>query len=307
MQQQNSSRAYALLASLILIWGINWPVMKIGIHYLSPLWFCAARLAIGSIAMFLLLFATRKFRFPLRQDFGNIVIISLFQMAIYLCLISLALQHVNVGQSAILSYSSPLWVAPIALFVFKEPASPLKITGLLIALLGIIILFNPFHHDWSNKQLLTGNIELFLASVCFAITILYSRFARWHSAPLILIPWQLALGSLLALICALIFDPQPVVHWGAPLISVLIYTSLFASAFAYWCMITISKALPAITASLALLGVPLLGLALATVLLHEPFTLTLGLSIGLFLMGMSLVNIADWWMLKRNAVTKQEK
>lgn len=302
MLQQNSWRAYSLLVGLIIVWGINWPVMKIGLDYISPLWFCAARLALGSLWMFLLLFGMRKFRLPTRQDIPNIITIAIFQMAIYLCMISLALQHVNVGQSAILSYTSPLWVAPIAIFVFKEAASPLKIIGLLLALLGVIILFNPFGHDWSNTRLLIGNIELFLASLCFAITILYSRFAKWYNAPLMLIPWQLALGSVLALVFALIFDPHPVIRWGAPLVLVLTYTSILASAFAYWCMITISKVLPAITTSLALLGVPLLGLLLATFILHEPFTLSLGLSIGLFLFGMSLVNIADWVMMKRRVI-----
>lgn len=307
MLQQRSWRAYGLLAALIIVWGINWPVMKIGIHYISPLWFCAARLALGSLAMFLLLLVTKRFRFPSRQDIPNIITISIFQMAVYLCLINVALQYVNVGQSAILSYSSPLWVAPFAIFIFKEVVSPLKVIGLLLALIGVVILFNPLHHDWSNKQLLMGNVELLLASICFAITILYSRFAKWHNPPLILIPWQLGLGSLLTLIPAFVFEPHPVIHWGMPLALVLIYTSLLASAFAYWCMITVSKALPAITASLALLGVPLLGLVLATLFLHEPFTVTLGLSIGLFLAGMSLVNIADWLMIRRRVLVNRSQ
>jgi len=302
MLQQNPWRAYTLLAGLIIVWGINWPMMKIGIEYISPLWFCAARLALGSLCMFLLLFGMRRFRLPTRQDIPNIITIAIFQMAIYLCMISLALQHVNVGQSAILSYTSPLWVAPVAIFIFKELVSPLKIIGLLLALIGVIILFNPIGHDWSDTSLLIGNIELFLASICFAITILYSRFAKWYNVPLILIPWQLALGSVLTLILALIFEPHPVIQGGMPLVLVLAYTSVLASAFAYWCMITISKILPAITTSLALLGVPLLGLLLATFFLHEPFTLTLGLSIGLFLLGMALVNIADWLMMRRRAI-----
>ncbi|CAM4460165.1 MAG: putative cystine transporter YijE [Legionellaceae bacterium] len=299
MLQQNSWRSYGLLISLIIIWGINWPMMKIGIHYISPLWFCSTRLGIGSLALFLFLIISKKFRIPSREDIPNIAVIAIFQMAIYLCMINLALKQVNVGQSAILSYTSPLWVAPIAIFIFKEAISPLKIIGLIIAFIGVIILFNPFHHDWSNPQLVIGNIQLFLASICFAITILYSRFTKWHNPPLILMPWQLGLGSLLTLITAIIFEPHPTIVLGLPLTFVLFYTSIFASAFAYWSMITISKTLPAITSSLALLGVPLLGLVLATVFLHEPFTVTLGLSIGLFLLGMTLVNIADWWMMRR--------
>lgn len=306
MVQHSSWRAYFLLASLTLVWGCNWPIMKIGVHYISPLWFSAARLGLGALFMFFLLGITKRLRLPLRQDLPAIIVIACTQMAFYLGFINLALQQVNVGQSAILSYTTPIWVAPIAICFFKEPAPPLKVIGLLLGFAGIMVLFNPLHHDWSNHQLLIGNLELIGAAICSAISILYIRFSPAHSSALNLIPWQLMLGTIFSIILASLFEPHPIIKWEGNLVVVLLYTSIAASAFGYWCVITISKLLPATTTSLALLGVPLLGLVLATIFLHEPFTWSLAISLGLFILGLALVNLADALFLKRKRYIEQE-
>jgi hypothetical protein len=39
--------AYGLLAAVILLWDVNWPVMKIGLTLIPPLWFAAAHMVDG--------------------------------------------------------------------------------------------------------------------------------------------------------------------------------------------------------------------------------------------------------------------
>lgn len=292
-QLLTSRKGYGLLLALIIVWGCNWPVMKIALSYISPLWFCTIRFFVGSLSLFGFLLVTQKFRWPQRADIPMIIVISIFQIGLYLALITLGLQYVSVGQSGILSYSTPVWVAPIAIFFFKEPAQPLKIIGLLLSFVAIVVLFNPVHHDWSNKHVLIGNIELLLAAISCAVSLLYTRFAKWHSKPLILIPWQFMAGAFVCLIGALCCEPFPEIKWDLPFVSILFYTSIVAGGFAYWCVLEVAKTLPTITTSLGLLGSPLLGLILATVFLHEPFSFSLGISLVLFLLGMVMVNISD--------------
>jgi len=33
------ARAYALLPLVVLLWGVNWPAMKVGLEYVPPFWF----------------------------------------------------------------------------------------------------------------------------------------------------------------------------------------------------------------------------------------------------------------------------
>ena len=47
--------AYGVFAVLVLIWGLNWPIMKMVVHLMPPLWFVVARLALGALCLFGLL------------------------------------------------------------------------------------------------------------------------------------------------------------------------------------------------------------------------------------------------------------
>ncbi|MBL4690967.1 MAG: EamA family transporter [Rhodospirillales bacterium] len=40
---------------VVVFWGVNWPVMKMAIQHVSPLWFAATRIFPGSLFLFGLL------------------------------------------------------------------------------------------------------------------------------------------------------------------------------------------------------------------------------------------------------------
>src|SRR3546814_18889821 len=47
--------ARLLLAAVIILWGANWPVMKIGVEAMPPVWFATARMVLGALSLFALL------------------------------------------------------------------------------------------------------------------------------------------------------------------------------------------------------------------------------------------------------------
>ena len=112
--------AYAVFALLVLIWGLNWPIMKIVVQLMPPIWFVVARLALGSICLFAVLVATGRLAKPTRADWPVIWSVSFFQMYVFMALTAIGLQFVPAGRSAILSYTSPLWVLPAAILFFGE-------------------------------------------------------------------------------------------------------------------------------------------------------------------------------------------
>ncbi|MBT7943670.1 MAG: EamA family transporter, partial [Alphaproteobacteria bacterium] len=50
----SQGRFYVLLVLVVVFWGVNWPIMKLGIQYLPPLWFAATRIFLGSLFLFAL-------------------------------------------------------------------------------------------------------------------------------------------------------------------------------------------------------------------------------------------------------------
>ena len=57
-------RAYLLLAAVVVLWGVNWPIMKIGLAYIAPVWFVTIRLFIGAALFFALQLATSGIAWP---------------------------------------------------------------------------------------------------------------------------------------------------------------------------------------------------------------------------------------------------
>ena len=284
-------RAYILLAVLVVLWGANWPVMKVGVTYISPLWFAFARVLLGGVTFFILVAAMGKLKLPPRHDLPIILSLGLLQMAAFLILVTVAVQFVPAGRSALLAYTHPLWVAPGAVLVLGERLGPLKLTGLTIGLLGLIALFNPAAFPWSDPWAVFGNGLLLLSAFLWGIAIVHARRHRWAESPLVLAPWSMLVAAPPVLALALFETPS--IRWSPELAAILFYNGPVATAFCYWASVTVMRALPALTTSIGFLGVPVMGQLLSMALLGEPLTWSLGLGLVAIVLGLALVNLAD--------------
>ena len=285
--------AYLLLAAVILLWGTNWPVMKIGLQSITPFWFAVARMSMGALTLFAVLAATGRVSLPRRSDMPVVISVAVLQMATFLSLVNLALLTVDAGRSAILAYTTPLWVTPVAVFLLGERLNARKGAGLILGLTGVAVLFNPLGFDWSTPDVLIGNGLLMLAALGWAATILHTRRHSWTASPLQLAPWQM-LGALpVLLVLALVFEGDAEIAWSGELIAILLFNGPVATAFCFWAVVTVQRSLPAISTSLGLLGVPTAGVILSALLLGETLSLTRVGGLALIVGGMALVNLAE--------------
>jgi drug/metabolite transporter (DMT)-like permease len=286
-------RAYLLLAAIILLWGANWPIMKVGLESVPPFWFAVSRLALGAATLLAVLAATGRFKLPRRADLPVLLSVSALQMVCFLSLVNFGLLTVDAGRSAILAYTTPLWVTPAAVLLLGERLSARKGVGLALGLAGVACLFNPVGFDWSDPAVVRGNAYLLLAALGWAGAILHVRAHRWVSSPLQLAPWQMlaALPVLLAL--AIGVEGHVAVPWSGELLAILVYNGVVATAFCFWAVVTVQRSLPAISTSLGLLGVPTAGVVFATLALGESLSATRLGGLALILAGMALVNLAD--------------
>ena len=283
--------AAGLLLALVLLWGSNWPIMKVGITLIPPFWFAVVRLGLGALTLFLLLAALGRLRLPPRADLPVVASVGLLQMASYLALVNLALESVPAGRSAVLAYTTPFWVAPGAALLLGERLTARRLLGLCLGLGGLLVLFNPLDFPWHDGEAVSGNLLLLVAAFAWALTILSVRGHRWRSSALTLLPWQLLLGSLALLPFAWWREglPQPV--WGWELAAILAYNGPFATGLAYWVSLSLTRGLPAVTVSLGFLGVPAVGLSASVLVLGEPLPWSLLAGLVLVLAGLVAVSL----------------
>lgn len=283
-------KVYILFFAVIIIWGLSWPVSKIGMGFVPAIWFSALRLFFAMLAMFVIMGSLGKLIFPTKKDLPVILTIGFFQMGLFSMFINLGLYYVDAGRSAILTYTTPFWVLPLAVLLFNEKLTWLKFLGFLLGMSGIITLFGPWSIDWSDKMGLMGNGLLLLAALSFGISMLCARHLTWHRSALELLPWQLLVGTIPVLAFACIFSPGSNIEWNTIAVSTVVYTALLGTAIGYWCSTIISKELPSITVSIGFLGVPLSGLFFSSLILNEP--LTASIKIAMILISGGLICVA---------------
>jgi drug/metabolite transporter (DMT)-like permease len=285
--------AYLLLASLVILWGSNWPVMKLTLSVLPPVWFVILRLFLGAATLFGVLGLSGGFRLPGRADLLQLAVGGLVQLALYMGLSILGLQFLGAGRAAVLAYTTPLWVVPGALIFLGERLDRLKALGLVLGISGVLVLFNPIGFDWTNASLVKGNALLMGAAFAWAAAILVIRGRPWRLTPLQLAPWQMLLGGSVLLPAALVFEGPLAVDVTPKLVLLLFYNGPICIGFCGWAVIAITRSLPAVTSSLSFLAVPAFGIAASAVALAERVDLTLVGGFALILLGMVVVGVAD--------------
>ncbi|MGE5546801.1 MAG: DMT family transporter [Solirubrobacterales bacterium] len=279
------------MAALVIVWGANWPIMKIGLASIEPVWFAALRLTLGAATIFLLLAVQGRLRLPPRADLPVLLSVGLLQQAVFMALVNLALAWVPAGRSAILAYTTPLWVAPAAAFYLGEELTPGRLAGVGLGLAGVGVLFNPLGFDWSDPHALAGNLMLLAGALAWAGAIVHVRGHTWHASPLELAPWQMLIGLGPLTVLGFLIEGPPRVTWSTEFLWVAAYNGPLATAFAFWAAVTINRALPAVTVSLAFLCVPVAGLLFSAAMLGEAISLTNMIGLGLIVAGVAVVSL----------------
>lgn len=289
MQRTFNYRILLIFAFVIFSWGLGWPANKIGLAYMSPLWYTALRMIVGTVTMFAVVLTVKKFSLPKRQDLPLIIIIGLLQISLYMLLANIGLSYLPAGRSSLIAYTTPLWVLPIAILFFKEEAGWMRWLGFLLGASGLVLLLSPWEMNWSDKNTLFGTGMLLLGSLSWAISILCARYMHWTKSPLELIPWQLLIGTIPVLIFAWVKEPVVIVEWNLPLILSLVYTGILVTGLSYWSGVIVNKELPTIVVSIGFLVVPVVSMLLSSYFMHEVIDAPTMAAMGLILSGLVFV------------------
>ena len=278
-------RHRSLLGALVVIWAVSWPVIKVGVATVPPLWFGCLRYAVATICLFVFVAARGDLTLPSRSDMRLVAVSGALQMGAFSALTGLALTIVPPGRASVLAFSTPLWVVPLAAWRLRERMSKRGLLGVGIGLLGVLTIAAPALQRGSQQ--VAAYAMLLAASAAWAISIVVVRGHRFDASPLALAPWQMLIAAALLCPVAIIVEGRPHAI-GARGIASLAYVGPVATAFAYWAVVEAGRAFRATTISMALLATPGLGLLISALTLHETVTTPLIAGIILVAAGIRL-------------------
>ena len=298
--------AAALLAGVVLAWGTNWPVTKMIVQDVTPLWATALRCVIAAAILAPMLWVQGNFIVPRRGDLPVVFCTSILHLVAFSALVAAGLQFVPAGRAIVLGYTTPLWVAIGAAMFLSEQITRRRAIGIGFGLAGLAVIFNPQTLNWTIVSALFGSGLILIAAFCWAGNIVYVRAHKWISTPFQLVFWQMLLAAGLLSTIAWFAEGPPHIEWTARLSVLMLYSGIVCTAFANWAMTMVNRSLPAVTTSLWLLATPLLGIFSAAAILGEPLELSLFLAMTLIIGGIALGTVAGGWPRAKTSLIRHE-
>ena len=173
-----------LFLPYILIASIQYQITKDGLTYASPFVLMGFRYLLVGIFFYFL--GGRKLRID--RDTIRIAIYASISTGLW----AVGLQYVSPGDSAVLSYTMPLFSIPIAYLAIHEKATWREIAGAIVGFSGVLLYSLTLNHG----SLLIGALITLLNAFFWAAYSVYYRKLR-YSEPIPILTTQFLLGSIL--------------------------------------------------------------------------------------------------------------
>jgi drug/metabolite transporter (DMT)-like permease len=285
-------RAWLLLCGVILVWGLHWSVVKIGLESMPPMTYAMLRVLVGAVVLAVLMRRRGRLALPDRRDLPVVLSYGLLAIAAATALMTIALLSAPAGRSSVLTYTLPLWVVPIMAWVTASWPAHRELVGLALGLGGLVVLLNPLAMDWSSTDALVAAAMLLTGAVLSAIALVHVRVHRWHGTPFDVQLWQLVVALVPLTVLAFVLEQPTSVSWDLRTLSILLYSGVLATAFAYWASQSATLAVGPVVTSVTYLGVPVVGVLGGALILGEAVPLSDLLGMLVIGAGISLVAVA---------------
>ena len=258
---------WALLA-LTLMWGVNWPMMKLSLQQLSPLYFRASTMLLGAVWLFVYVAAKGERMRPAGREWLTIAWLGLPNVLGWHTLSIFGVQELASGRAAILGFTMPIFTVLIGAAFFGERITPRVRLAVLCVSLAIGLLL------WHELQRLSGRPAgvawMLSAAASWALGTQMFRRAHLTLSPLVVTVWMLLLGSGVVWALALSLEPQPQPATFTPLMWVsLAYGVLINYGFAQLIWFGMARDLPPATSAMSVMAIPLVGTLSATFITGE--------------------------------------
>jgi drug/metabolite transporter (DMT)-like permease len=252
-----SPRDLLLLALLTVFWGVNWPVMKLGVAALPPLYFRTLCLGGGLIVIGAWARLSGISLAVPRAAWREVIWLAVPNMIVWHVLAIQAVKMLPSGRAAILGYTMPVWAVLAGLAFFGERPLPRHWLGVTAALLGTLLLLSSEFTALAGSPL--GTALMLIAAAAWGFG---THLMRRHLIDLPIITltfWMMALTVLVMLAFSIALELD---QWRWPTVPEwfpLIYNIFFAVAFCHVVWSMLARKLPPAASGLSVMLIPVLG------------------------------------------------
>lgn len=261
-------RDLALLVALTLMWGVNWPMMKLSLREITPLWFRAVTMSCGA-GVLLAFYAWRghDMRLP-RREALTVLWLALPNIIGWHCFSIVGLSHLASGRAAILGFTMPVWTVLLGVLFMGERLTPRVWVSAVMATAAVGLLSAQEFAQIAGRPV--GVAWMQVAAVCWAAGTLLMRRTATRLPNEAVTVWMLVMGAAFFLVTAAALEPLPQPgRFSAAMWASLAFGALVNYGYAQVIWFGMARRLPPTASAFSVMAVPLVGTASALAIVGE--------------------------------------
>ncbi len=256
-----------ILILLTLCWGLNWPVMKMGVQDFPPLSFRFISMLGGLFVLWLAARVTRQSLHLPRESILPVLRLAIPNMVIWHVFIILGIAQLSSGRAAILGYTMPLWAVFFGVLLYREKISWRAAFGLCCAFAGTLLLLSNEFSRLAGKPL--GTVFALIAAAGWGYGTVQLKRATVNLPTITITFWMLVAANLMLLLGAVSLERAA---WRWPNQRewlAIVYNAVLVFGFAHLAWFRLARSLPPIASSLSIMLIPMVGLFSGAWFLNE--------------------------------------
>ena len=261
-------RQLVLLVAVTLMWGCNWPLMKISLREVPPLGFRALTMT-GGVLLMAAWFVLRgmALRVP-RGDWRGVIALALPNIVGWHLASIIGLTLLPAGRAAILAFTMPVWTVILGVLLFAQVLTRRMLVACVCALAAVGLLAADELTSLAGRPV--GVLWLQAAAASWALgTLLLKRIPVTLSTEALTL-WMMAVGSVVFWVAALLFEPALApLSWSATTWASLVWGTVINFGVSQLLWFMLARELPAQASSFSLMAVPFLGVVSSALLVGE--------------------------------------
>lgn len=283
-------KAIITITILTALWGFNYTAIKFTNEGIAPVFASTLRSLIASICgVIYCLHQKQKLFHTDIMLFHGFMVGLLFGLE-FAC-IYFGMLYTDAARSVVFVYTSPFVVAIGAhLFIRGDRLSVPKIIGLIIAFVGIYIVFQG-RPKAAKETMLLGDVLQIMAAIFWGATTVYiKKFMAEKIHPINTFLYQLIFSTPILLIVSLILEKDWIYRINFSIVTFMFYQSIIVAFMSYLIWFKLIHAYSVSRLSAFTFFTPIFGVLFGILLLKEEFTVSLMIGLPLVCLGIYLVN-----------------
>ena len=282
MGELTTAKRMMMIALLVVLWGISWPIYKVALEFTPPLLFAGLRTLLGGLLLGVIL-VPRWNRIRWKENWRVYAISGIFNVVLFYGLQTVGLMYVPSGLFSVLVYLQPVLVGIFAWMWLGEAMSRLKVIGLIIGFLGVAAVSVG---GFSGHVAVAGVILAIITAVSWALGTVYVKKVNQRVDSLWLVAFQCTLGGIVLTGAGTVTENWSDIVWNVPYVSGLIFGTVLGISLSWLLYFTLVNSGDASKVASYTFLVPVISVFVSSLVLGE--AITAFLLIGLILIGLSI-------------------